>query len=57
MALFVIGILVSAGLYFLWRHDPSPTRRLTARIAGLAAVLFVLLNIFGLILCLRTAPP
>ena len=50
MALSILGMLVSAGLCFFRRHDPSPMRRLTAHAAGFAAVLFVLLSVFGLMM-------
>ncbi len=54
MALIVAALVISAGLYFFWRQDASPARRMAANIAGVVAMLFVLLAIYGLIAYFRT---
>ncbi len=57
MLLFLAGLLIGAALFFAWRRSELRGRRLVANIGGIAAVLFALLAVYGLIRYFQTLTP
>ncbi len=57
MLLFLLAMLIGAAFFFVWRRSELRGRRLAANIGGIAAVLFALLAVFGLIRYFQTLTP